>query len=223
MKEKNLDRRPQELQESKGKKKNKNNIVAALLIATLASGFSFSAWAIQEINATEVKAATTQAEMQHHQVLECHERLIEPQANLDELQAKPSEIITIGVPVIAEMEEKVPQKFREFEDLEELTEWLKNNSLPIRLIAGEDGRIDLVNPKSTSQYDCDDYAEDLQKKALEQGLLMSQQLLIEGQVYGVKVSEYTEPHMGNLTVIGNNIYYIESMPPHNVVRITSRD
>jgi len=222
MKEKNLDRRPQELQESKGKKKNKNNIVAALLIASLAIGFYFSAWAIQEIKAAEVTAATTQAEMQH-QVLECHERLIEPQAKLDELQAKPSEIITIEVPTIAEMEKKVPQKFREFKDLTELTEWLKNNSLPIRIIVSEDGRIDLVNPKSTSQYDCDDYAEDLQIKALEQGFLMSQQLLMNGQIYGIKVSEYTEPHMGNLTVIGNNIYYIESMPPHNVVRITSRD
>ena len=222
MKEKNLDRRPQELQESKGKKKNKNNIEAAVLIATLAIGFYFSAWAIQEIKAAEVTAATTQAEMQH-QVLECHEQLIEPQAKLDELQAKPSETITIEVPVIAEMEEKVPQKFREFKDLSELTEWLKNNSLPIRIIAGEDGRIDLTNPRSTSQYDCDDYAEDLQIKALEQGLLMSQQLLMNGQIYGIKVSEYTEPHMGNLAVIGNNIYYVESMPPHNVVRITSRD
>jgi len=126
-------------------------------------------------------------------------------------------------PVNAETEKKVPQQFREFEDLAELTEWLKKNSLPIRLIAGEDGRIDLVNPTSTSQYDCDDYAEDLQRKALEQGYLMSQQLIIEGKIYGRKVSEYTEPHMGNLTAIGNNIYYIESMPPHKVMRITSRD
>ena len=176
MRTKNLDRRTPELQESKVKEqKSKNKIVAALLIATLASGFCLGMMGITE------------------------------------------------APVIAEMEKNVPQKFREFKDLAELTEWLEKNGLPIRLIADKDGRIDLVNPKSTSQYDCDDYAEDLQRKALEQGFLMSQQLIINGKIYGVKVSENTEPHMGNLTVIGNNIYYIESMPPHKVVRITSRD
>lgn len=212
MTKKNLHSRTQELQESKGKEqKSKNKIVAALLIASLASGFCFSAWDIQEIKAAELTAATNQAETQHQQVLEYHHRLIETQARLDELR------------IIVEVEKKVPQKFREFEDLAELTEWLEKNSLPIVLIAAKDGRIDLLNPGSTSQYDCDDYAEALQRKALEQGYLMSQQLVLNGKVYGVKVSEYTEPHMGNLTVIGNDIYYIESMPPHNVVRITSRD
>lgn len=224
MRTKNLDRRTPELQESKGKEqKNKNKIVAALLIASLASGFSFSAWAIQEIKAAEVTAATTQAEMQHQQVLEYHDRSIETQTKLDELQTNPRQIITIKVPVITEMEKKLPQKFIEFKDLAELTEWLEKNSLPIQIIADEDGRIDLVNPKSTSQYDCDDYAEALQIKALEQGYLMSQQLVLNGQVYGHRVSEYTEPHMGNLTTIGSNIYYIESIPPHKVVRITTRD
>ena len=222
MRTKNLDRRTPELQESKGNK-SKNKIVAALLIASLASGFSFSAWAIQEIKAAEVTAATTQAEMQHQQVLEYHDRLIETQTKLNELQTNPREIITIQVPVITEMEKKLPQKFIEFKDLAELTEWLEKNSLPIQITAGEDGRIDLVNSKSTSQYDCDDYAEALQIKALEQGFLMSQQLVLNGRVYGRRVSEYTKPHMGNLTMIGNNIYYIESIPPHKVVRITARD
>lgn len=184
---------------------------------------SFSAWAIQEIKAAEVTAATTQAEMQHHQVLEYYDRLIETQTELDELQTNPHQIITIKVPVITEMEKKLPQKFVEFKDLAELTEWLEKNSLPIQIIAGEDGRIDLINPQSTSQYDCDDYAEALQIKALEQGFLMSQQLVLNGQVYGHRVSEYTAPHMGNLTTIGNNIYYIESIPPHKVVIITTRD
>jgi len=202
MKEKNLDRRTRELQESKGKKKGKE-IVAALLIATLASGFYLGM-----VGITGAKAA-----------------------ELDELQTKSPEIITIEVPaeiieevpVIVEVEKEVSRKFREFEDLVELIGWLKENSLPIRLIAGEDGKIDLANPKLTSRYDCDDYAEALQRKALEQGFLMSQQLVLNGQVYGVKVSKYTEPHMGNLTVVGNDIYYIESIPPHSVVRITSRD
>ena len=202
MKEKNLDRRTRELQESTGKRKSKK-IVAGLLIASLASSLFLGTVGIAEVTA----------------------------AGWDELPVQSPEIITIEVPaetirevpVIVETEKEVSRKFREFEDLAELIGWLENNSLPIQIIVGEDGRVNLVNAKSTSQYDCDDYAEALQRKALEQGFLMSQQLILNGQIYGVKVSEYTEPHMGNLTTIGNNIYYIESIPPHSVVRITSRD
>lgn len=261
MKKKNLDRRTQELQQSKGKEQKSRNkiMVAALLIASLASGFCFGAGVIQQIKAAELTAATTKAEMQYQQVLEYrnrlietqaeltaattkvemqyqqaleyHDRWIETQAELDELQTKPPEIIPIEVPVeiikevpvIVEVEKKVTRKFREFEDLTELKGWLEENMLPIVLIAGKDGSVDFLKPKSTSQYDCDDYAEDLQRKALEQGFLMSQQLILNGKIFGVKVSEITEPHMGNLTVIGNDIYYIESIPSHSVARITGRD
>lgn len=233
MKKKNLDRRTQELQQSKGnERKSKNKImVAALLIAGLAGGFCFSAGAIQEMKAAELTAATTQAEMQHQQALEYYDRLIETQAELDELRTKPPEIIPIEVPVeiikevpvIVEVEKKSPREFREFEDLTELKGWFEENTLPIVLIAGKDGSVDFHNSKSTSQYDCDDYAEDLQRKALEQGFLMSQQLILNGKIFGVKVSKITGPHMGNLTVIGNDIYYIESIPPHSVARIASRD
>jgi len=192
-KEKNLDSKPRQLQESKGKRSKK--IVAALLIASLASSLCPGLVGISEVKG----------------------------AGWDVLPTNSPEIIAIEVPVIAGVEKEVSQKFREFKDLAELTEWLENNGLHIRIIADKDGTIDLLHHKSTSQYDCDDYAEALQRKALEQGFLMSQQLVLNGRVYGRKVSEYTEPHMGNLTVIGNSIYYIESVPPHNIVRITSRD
>jgi len=229
---KNLDRRTQELQESTRKGKIKNKImVAALLIAGLATGFCFGAGAIQETKAAELTAMAAQVETQCQQALRYHDRLIETQAELDELKAEPPKIIPLEVPVeiikevpvIVEVEKKSPQKFGEFEDLAELKGWLKENSLPIVLIAGKDGTVDFLNPKSTGQYDCDDYAEDLQRKALEQGFLMSQQLILNGKIFGVKVSEITGPHMGNLTVIGNDIYYIESIPPHSLARITGRD
>lgn len=232
MRKKNLDRRTQELQQSKGKEqKSKNKIVVALLIASLAGGFCFGAGAIQEIKAVELAAATTQAEMQRQQTMEYYDRLIETQAELDELRTKPPEITPIEVPVeiikevpvIVKVEKKSPRKFREFEDQTELKGWLEKNMLPIVLIVGKDGGIDFRNPKSMSQYDCDDYAEALQGKALEQGFLMSQQLILNGKIFGVKVSEITEPHIGNLTVMGNDIYYIESIPPHSVARITGRD
>lgn len=252
MRQKNLDRKTQELQESTRKGKIKNKImVAALLIAGLASGFCFAIADTQETKAAEstamitqaemqyqqtleyydrwtetqaeLTAMTAQSEMQYQQTLEYYDRLIETQAELDELQSKPPEIISIEVPVIVEVEKKSSPKFREFEDLTELKGWLEENTLPIVLIAGKDGKVDFRNSKSTSQYDCDDYAEDLQRKALEQGFLMSQHLLLKGKIFGVKVTKITEPHMGNLTVIGNDIYYIESLPPHSVARIVGRD
>jgi len=262
MNKKNLDRKTQELQEStrKGKGKIKNKImVAALLIAGLASGFCFTMADTQGTKAAEstaiitqaemqyqqtleyydkwietqaeLTAMTAQSEMQYQQTLEYYDRLIETQAELDELQNKPPEIIPIEVPVeiikevpvIVEVEKKSSPKFREFEDLTELKGWLEENALPIVLIAGKDGKVDFRNSKSTSQYDCDDYAEDLQRKALEQGFLMSQHLILKGKIFGVKVTKITEPHMGNLTIIGNDIYYIESIPPHSIARITGRD
>ncbi len=134
----------------------------------------------------------------------------------------PVEIIR-EVTVYVETEKEAPQELREFESLMELNGWLEKNTLSKVLITNSSGKVDLVNRKSTPQYDCDDYAENLQRRALEQGFLMSQQLLEDGKIYGVKVSEATEGHMGNLTTIGNDIFYIESIPPHNVVKIVSRD
>ncbi|MEE8419038.1 MAG: hypothetical protein V3S02_02890 [Dehalococcoidales bacterium] len=127
------------------------------------------------------------------------------------------------VTVIVEVEKKLAYEFREFEDLAELTDWLEKNRLPTVIVADSSGSANLLNPESSGSYDCDDYAEDLQRKALKQGLLMSQQLVLNGRVYGVRVSSITEPHMGNLAIAGNDIYYIESLPPHDVVKIVSRD
>lgn len=160
-------------------------------------------------------AATVEAELYRQQALRYRDRLIDAQAELEILRTK--------VPQIVEVEKRVPQTLREFENLAQLIEWLEKNTLPMVILFDKDGRIDFHNPKLTSSYDCDHYAEALQRKALQQGFLMSQQVLLNGTLCGIKVSRYTEPHMGNLTVIGNDVYYVESVPPHKVVKVAKRD
>jgi len=72
--------------------------------------------------------------------------------------------------------------------------------------------------------DCDDYAEYLQRKAAEDGYLLSVCPVMDGKVYGVKVTDVPGAHMGNLAMIGNEIYYIEPQPgEYQIVFVTYRD
>ena len=108
-------------------------------------------------------------------------------------------IVTEEVSVVVTKE--VPVQFRRFDSERELAEFLEQDDT--------DRVIRFVGVADFNNYDCDDRAEALQIRALEQGFLMSQQLIIDGKLYGVKVSDFTERHMGNLTVVGDDIYYIE--------------
>jgi hypothetical protein len=158
-----------------------------------------------------------------------YEEVSDMRRELEELKNTPPESVPVICPVVTEVpvyidkEVMVPRDFRVFDSAEELNEWLEAECLPVTLIAGSTGRISLSSPRTTAEYDCDDYAEELQKKALAQGYLMSQQLVYNGRLFGVKVSEYTGPHMGNLTMVGGDIYYVESIPPHKAVKVVSRD
>ncbi len=52
---------------------------------------------------------------------------------------------------------------------------------------------------SSDEYDCDDYALDLQQRASKDGFLLS-----------VTITEKNgQPHMMNLATIGNEVYYVE--------------
>ena len=89
-----------------------------------------------------------------------------------------------------------PIKQREFASLEELKKWLAEKSVVKSIFF-------FVTPNGTqassNKYDCDDYALDLQKRALEDGYLMSASVIEkQGQL-----------HMINLATIGNDVYYIE--------------
>jgi len=99
--------------------------------------------------------------------------------------------------------QKAPLELRNFKDLAELQQWLKD-----------------VNTNTTTIYlerpgaaiDCDDFALALQRKALEGGFLMSFQIIEPGRYNslfeGAKIPPNTL-HAINLAIIGNNVYYIE--------------
>lgn len=99
--------------------------------------------------------------------------------------------------------ERVPGALRNFNDLEELNQWLV-----------------LVNTSTTTIYfegpdtavDCDDFALTLQSKALDSGFLMSFQIIEPGKYnslfQGGKIPLNTL-HAIDLAIIGNKAYYIE--------------
>ncbi len=102
-----------------------------------------------------------------------------------------------------ELVKKVPIKLRNFSDLEELKHWLAD-----------------VNTNTTTIYferpditvDCDDFALVLQRKALEDGYLMSFQIIETGKYNSLFESgkmPLNTLHAINLVVIGNNAYFIE--------------
>jgi hypothetical protein len=99
--------------------------------------------------------------------------------------------------------EKVPVQLRNFNSLEELSQWLKgvNTDTTVVYFEGPEAKID-----------CDDFALGLQQKALADGYLMSFQI-IEPVTYNSLFQNSKLPlsthHAVDLTIIGNNVYYIE--------------
>lgn len=102
------------------------------------------------------------------------------------------------VEVVREVEviKEVPREIREFEDLQELKQFLEDddtNEVPIAYpIKGTDGVVSFAGV-------CDYYALNLQWRALEVGYLMSTET----------IEKENEQHMINSATIGNQIYYIE--------------
>ena len=86
---------------------------------------------------------------------------------------------------------------RDFDSLEELEIWLvlDDTNEYVYLFADASGEV-----ARDERYDCDDYAIQLQRRAVSSGYLMSVTLVDDpGQ----------GPHMVNLAVIGDKVYYIE--------------
>ncbi|MFC1990060.1 response regulator [Chloroflexota bacterium] len=98
--------------------------------------------------------------------------------------------------IVKEVTVEKPIKQSEFASLEELKKWLAEKSVTksIFFFVIPDG-----TQASSNKYDCDDYALDLQKRALEDGYLMSASI----------IEKQGQQHMINLVTIGNDIYYIE--------------
>ena len=98
--------------------------------------------------------------------------------------------------VIKEVIVEKPIELREFASLEELQSWLAEDDTDeyVFLWAGEDGAL-----QTSDKYDGDDYALQLQRRAIESGFLISATI----------IEKQGKPHMINLASVGNDIYYIE--------------
>lgn len=102
-------------------------------------------------------------------------------------------------------------QIREFESPDALMKWANENLATLWFVGDQ-------------VADCDDYAARLQLKAYQDGYIMSVQLIKDGLLNGKNVSNYLEPHMGNLAMVGNNIYFIEPQPEYfRIVYVCHRD
>lgn len=107
---------------------------------------------------------------------------------------------TRSIPYIEKPEEQI--NLRNFSNLDELREWLDV----------QQGLVSYYLYTTHIDQDCDDYANELQRRALEDGYLMSFQI-IEAEKYNDLFDTHPIPvntlHAINLVLIDNNAYYIE--------------
>jgi len=98
--------------------------------------------------------------------------------------------------VVKEVTIEKPIEQSEFSSITELEKWLAkdNTEKSVFFFTKDDG-----NEVSSDEYDCDDYALELQKRALKDGYLMSTTI----------IEKENQLHMINLVTIGNEVYYIE--------------
>jgi len=98
--------------------------------------------------------------------------------------------------------ESVPVELRNFSNLEELEQWLENNK-----------NVTTVRFQSPDTIvDCDDYALELQYKALADGFIMSFEIIGESEynaLFNTSLPTSQSLHAINLAIIDNSVYYIE--------------
>jgi len=112
-----------------------------------------------------------------------------------------------------------PPDPREFPSLEFFERW--RDAKLLLYIEGRQYR--LPTELYSSVKDCDDVAETWQRRALEDGFLLSQQVIRYGKLLGIKVSKTKELHMGCLAIIGNDVYYLDTYAPYDITLVCRRD
>lgn len=101
-----------------------------------------------------------------------------------------------------EVIKEVPATFRSFRTLQELEQWLNKQNDVIAVRFGNEDTI----------IDCEDYALEMQMKALEEGYVISLEIisiLEYNELFSTKLPESVSLHGINLAVIGNSVFYIE--------------
>lgn len=97
---------------------------------------------------------------------------------------------------------RVPAELRNFSDLEELKRWLEDRKNPTTVRFQS---LDTI-------VDCDDYALELQHKALADGYIMSFEVIGESEynaLFKTPLPPTQSLHAINLVIIDNGAYYIE--------------
>jgi len=99
--------------------------------------------------------------------------------------------------------QRIPVELRNFNSLEELKQWMAAVAMNTTTIFFQ---------LPDAPVDCDDYALDLQRKALADGYILSFQVISRGEYNAVFQGELPPGqslHAINLAIIGNSVYYIE--------------
>ncbi len=98
--------------------------------------------------------------------------------------------------VVKEITVEKPRELKEFSSQEDLEKWLAEDDTEttVFFFVVDDG-----TEVSSDEYDCDDFALALQRRASKDGFLMSVTI----------TQKNNQPHMINLATIGNDVYYIE--------------
>ena len=96
---------------------------------------------------------------------------------------------------------RAESQWREFQDTEELAQWL--------------GKQPIIIVGSGKFNDCDDVALGMQWQAYQDGYWVSVQIVEYGKLLGTIVGDISvRGHMGNLAVIGNDVWYFQKLPWH---------
>ncbi len=132
-----------------------------------------------------------------------------------------TEYVPVEFEVIREVpvEVEIPHEYRLFTSIEELEEY-RDTELLVK-ISGKWYR--MPTDSYSEKEDCDDVAEAWQRKILEDGFLVSQQIINKGYLLGIKVSETKNKHVGIWTMIGNDAVFMDTYSPYKVVDVANRD
>jgi hypothetical protein len=130
-------------------------------------------------------------------------------------------VVAVGVAIIMAnppQADGAVEPYREFASPEAFAEWGQAQPL-----LGE-WNLTFINGGTTASYhivaDCDKQAEFLQRRALAQGYLVSQQIVNKnGYIANTYVANTRgQYHVGLITAIGNDWYYMDSVT-HELVKI----
>jgi len=103
---------------------------------------------------------------------------------------------------------ETPKQLCHFQNLDELEQWLKDT----HVIAFSAQIVDSKTGRGIKEPDCDDYALNLQQKALADGYIISFEIIQPSEYNALfKLSQLPSGtfHAINSVVIGNDVYYIE--------------